>query len=224
MRWTSNGRQIDPTGLALSAAAKAFEPVLRHAIRVCRERQATRVSSSGQADLLSRSLDETLGRLIKGFVEQSWWRSLLDAVEQPFVAPDFLQNPTLQDWLSHKGVQEDLKLEAREQILGTKTKDANREVRLRPAYTEITGEREELANGPINVVVNILVAGYLASLSSQHEPVVAIIQASHADTSEDIARLEKKIDALPPKLDSRLEDRIVTKAHTERAAASLAIF
>ena len=215
--------RLDPTGLALSAAAKAFEPVLRHAIRVCRERQATRVSSSGQADLLSRSLDETLGRLIKGFVEQSWWRSLLDAVEQPFVAPDFLQNPTLQDWLSHKGVQEDLKLEAREQILGTKNKDANREVRLRSAYTEITGEREELANGPINVVVNILVAGYLASLSSQHEPVVAIIQASHADTSEDIAQLGKKIDALSPKLDSRLEDRIVTKAHTERAAARLAI-
>lgn len=215
--------EIDPTGLPLSAAAKVLEPVLRHAIRVYRERQAARVSSSGQADLLSRSLDETLGRLIKGFVEPSWWQSLLDAVERPLVAPDFLQYPALQAWLSHKSVQEDLKLEAREQILGTETTDSNRQVRLQSAYTEITGEREELANGPITVVVSILVAGYLASLSSQLKPVVAIIQASRADTSEDIARIEKKIDAFSPKLDSRLEDRIVTKAHTERAAARLAI-
>ena len=75
-----------------------------------------------------------------------------------------------------------------------------------------------MAKGPIDVVVYVLVAGYVVSLSSQVKPVVAIFQASHADTSENLARIEKKIDYL-----NRLEDPTVTKTHTTLAEARLSI-
>jgi hypothetical protein len=209
--------------MSLSAAAKVLEPAMRHAIRVYRERETAHVPSSGQSDLLDQSLDETLGRLVKGFQDPSWWQRLLDAVEQPFVAPDFLQIPTLQAWLSYSSVQEDLKAEARQQILRTETKDTNRQIRLRSAYAEITGEREELANGPINVVVSVLVAGFVASLSSQLKPVVAIVQAVGAATKEDLAQIKEKLDVLSANLDFRSEDKLVTKAHTDIATERLRI-
>jgi len=209
-------------GVSLSAAARTLEPVLRHATRVYRERQAVRVPSAAQSDLLDNSFNETLSRLLTGRVESSWWQSLLAAIEQPLVASDFLQNPALQDWLSRGGIQEDLKAEARQEILGAENKNAERRVRLRSAYANITGERKELANGPISIVVGVLVAGYLASLSSQLTPVVAIVQASHADTKEDLTQIKKTLDALAPQL-AGSEDKIVTKAHTHMAAERLNI-
>lgn len=213
--------EVDPTAITLSAAAKALEPVLRHAIRVCRERQAARVPYSGEGDLLDRSLQETLGRLVKGTVEDSWWRSLLDALEQPLVAPDFLQKPSLQDWLAYKAIQEDIKAEARTRILGVDSEDPKRQARLKSAYADITGEREELANGPIKVVVDVLVAGYVASLSPHLVPVAALIQASSTDTRENFQRVQTTLDAFAARIGG-LEDPFVTKAHTETAEARLA--
>ena len=83
--------KANPIGLTLSALAKVLEPTVRHANRVYRERQAARGTSLVKPDLLEQSFEETLGRLIKSKVEESWWRSLLNAFEQQFVAPDFLK-------------------------------------------------------------------------------------------------------------------------------------
>jgi hypothetical protein len=208
-------KSVDFPSITLSGLAKVLAPTLQHANRVYRERQAARGPTLQTSNLLDESFEETLGRLIKGEVEESWWRHLLNAIEQQFVAPDFLQNPGLQDWLSYESIQEDFKAEARRQILGTERIDAIRHLRLRSRYSEITGERAELASGPIDAVVSILIAGYVASLSSQVKPVVAMIQASHADTIENLARIEKKIDL------NRLEDPTVTKTHTNLTEARL---
>jgi hypothetical protein len=205
---------MDTADTTLAAAAKILEPTLRHAIRVYRERQAARVPLSVKSDLLDQRLEETLGRLVKGNTEESWWRSTLEALEQPFVAPDFLRKPAVQDWLAREAVQEDIKAEARTRILGSDSQDPERQARLKSAYSDVTGEREEFAKAPIEVVINVLVAGYIASLSRDQAPIAALVQAVNEN-------VETKLESIAAKI-SGLEDPLVTKVHTEAAKARLA--
>ncbi len=59
----------------------------------------------GENDLLEKGLDETLGRLCQGNVDDAWWRNVLDRIEHKYVAPDFLRKPALQEWLADEQVQ-----------------------------------------------------------------------------------------------------------------------
>ena len=64
----------------LSTAAEILRPVVeaasRHIRRVYQERQAGQMPFSVPNDLLERGLDETLGRLRGGNVDDAWWRTL----------------------------------------------------------------------------------------------------------------------------------------------------
>ena len=181
------GFVIPPESLA--AATKALEPAFRHALRVYRERQAARLAVPPTADLLTPILDDTLRRILGGSIDDPWWQRLLNVIEQPLVSPDILRGATVQEWLAKPGVQEDLKSGARALLLGSDHLESDLERRLSQGYSEATGERQELAKGPINFLTGILVAGYIASIPDAQKGVAGMVQAAAIESRQNFEHL-----------------------------------
>ena len=94
----------------LASVARALWPHLR---RVYQERQAGQMPFSVDTDVLEHGVDATLDRLCGGNIDETWWHNLLNRIGHPFVAPDFLRMPALQEWLADGQVQSDVKALAR---------------------------------------------------------------------------------------------------------------
>jgi hypothetical protein len=169
---------------------------------------------SGGNDLLERGINDTLDRLRRGNVDDTWWLNLLDCVEHPFVAPDFLRRPALQEWLAEEQVQGDFKALARNRIMGADTDEPETWIRLRRAYAESTGEDERLADGPIMVVIAILAAGYLGSIVPQLQPIAGMLQAGTQENREQFGAVRRRLNELGP-------DHYVVVAHSEQAGREL---
>jgi hypothetical protein len=206
--------------IPLSAVAKPLVSVAQairpHLQRVYRERQAGQMPFGGSNDLMEQGIDATFGRLRGGNVDDTWWHNLLNSIGHQLVAPDFLRMPALQEWLIDEQVQSDFKALARERIMGANTDDSKTWTRLRRAYAAITGENELLADGPIEVVLAILAAGYLGSITPQLQPIAGMIQASAQENREQFGAVYRKINELSP-------DHLVVVAHSEYAERELSL-
>jgi hypothetical protein len=191
--------------------------------RVYRERQAGQMPFAGGIDLLERGLDETLGRLRGGNVDNlnTWWQNLLDRIGHQFIAPDFLHKPALQEWLANEQVQTDFKALARDRIMGAGIDTPEARVRLQQAYSNSTGEDERLAHGPINVVLAILAAGYLSSVDPTLQPIAGMIQASARENRERFQREEEQFGDVHRRLEELGPDHYVVQAHSEQAEREL---
>lgn len=158
----------------LLSVAQAVWPYLR---RVRKERQAGRMPFTESGNLMDKCLYETLSRLCRGSVDESWWRTVLGCIEHRYVAPDFLRSPALQDWLARDAVRTDAKALARARIMGADSDSEDVKERLRATYSECTGEDTRLADGPIEVVIAVFAAGYFAEMSSGEKAIAAMVQA-----------------------------------------------
>ena len=156
-------------------------------------------------------LDKTLDRLRGGRIEEAWWRGVLDWLGQKYVAPDFLGKPALQEWLADKQVGDDLKAIARARIMGGDGQGSEVHDRLAHSYSNRTGEAAHLARGPIDVTVAILVAGYIASIPPEQQPLAGMFQ-----------ELTSRFDRLEMNRMSALTDPITRKVHTDYAKTELA--
>jgi hypothetical protein len=183
---------------------------------VYRERQAGQLPFGGGNDLLEQGLDETMSRLRGGNVDANWWQNLLNRLGHEFVAPDFLRKPALQEWLADEEVQRDTKALARARIMGADIDDPEARIRLRRAYANSTGENERLANGPIDVVLAILAAGYFGSIDPPVQPLAGMIQASTQENREQFDAVQERLRELGP-------DHYVVEAHSERAERELSL-
>jgi len=164
----------------LSVAGAIWPPVRS----VYRERQAAQMPFGGGNDLLAQALDETMSRLRGGNVDDAWWRKLLDRIGHQLVAPDFLRKPALQEWLADAEVQRDTKALARARVMGADTDDLEARMRLRRAYAHSTVDHERLADGPIEVVLAILSARYLASIDPSLQPIDVAARNGSASGSQ----------------------------------------
>ena len=191
-----------------SVAKAAFTQVSRlHA-----ERQAGRESTN--SPLMESNLDQTLDRLRGGKVEDSWWRRTLDRLGHQYIAPDFLTNPALREWLADTHVADDLKVLAKTLIMGGPDSDLEIRGRLAHSYSNRTGEANQLADGPIEVTVAILVAGYIASIPPDQRALAGMFQQMFGSVHERFDRLEET------RL-SALRDPIIPQAHTDQAEKEL---
>ena len=202
--------------LTLSALAARLLPVARAALKAVSrpnaERRAGRTPAS--SNLMEKNLDQTLGRLRGGKIEDSWWRKVLDRIAQEYIAPDFLTKPALQEWLAEEQVADGLKALARAKIMGRDGRDPEVRELLANSYSTRTGEAGRFAQGPIDVVVGILVAGYIASISSDDRPMAGMIQ-------ELSGHLDERFDQLEGARRSALADAITQKTHTDHAEQEL---
>ena len=190
---------------------KALAPVVR---QLRAERQAGADSASVKTALLDGPLEETLSRLHNIEAHDTWWRELLQRAQSEYVRPDYLAKLSIRDWLSEASVRDDMKTLARAMLLpGTVDQDAI-SARLAERYAHYTGEAVPLATGPIEAIVNILLAGSLARGTKGDLLVAGLIQESHQQVSAHLETIEAKIGELGP-------DEIVTQTHTEKCRGVL---
>ncbi len=158
--------------------------------------------------------NKILERLQGGNIDDAWWSSLLHRLGQKYIAPEFLKKPTLQEWLAEDHVADDLKVLATALIMNSASNDASTRARIAQSYSNRTGEARCLADGPIDVVVAILVAGYIASIGSDQHPIAGMVQ----QVSKQVSEISEQLDEIRP---SVFTDPIIQQAHTEKADQEL---
>ena len=202
---------IEPSLSALTSFLRPFvTKVFNHARRLSAERQASQVPLTQPSAIMDESLNETLTRIRGGQIDSGWWMSLLDRIEQQYIAPDFLTKPVLREWLQEDSVANDLKTIATWRIMETAEDEAVLRDRLAQSYSNKTGEAPYLAAGSIDVVVAILVAGYIAEIHPDQHALAGMVQAG-------FSRLDERLDNLSQSK-SWNTDPITSKAHTDYAA------
>jgi len=210
---------------SISAIAKTLLPVVKvlspKLRRLYQERKAASMPIGDTSDLLEKGMDKTLDRLTGGKDIDEWWKRLLDKIGHEYISPEFLRIQAVKEWLSNPQVQKDIKLLAREQIMGKKDHDQYTFHRLRKTYADKTGEDERLANGPIDVIVAIIAAGYFGSLDPETEPLAGMVQdhdreskKAHQELRDGQKLIEKEIKKLGP-------DRYVVESHNRLAQQEL---
>ena len=181
----------------LSVLAKGLLPLVRAVRgpvrRLRAERRAADDGSAGPVDLMRGLLLETLGRLQGGQVDDAWWHRILDRLGQEHIAPDFLKIPAVQAWLRIEAVEEGIVAMAKAYVMGT-TDEGEPDIRkrLRACYADVTGDAEHQAEGPIDVVVAVLAAGYVAAIPRDQQPTAGMIQ----QVDEGVRRANAKLDDL----------------------------
>ena len=202
---------------SLSAAASLLPfvtSVFGHARRLSAERQASQAPLAPSSAIMDELLNETLNRIRGGNIDSPWWRNLLDRFSQEYVTPDFLRKPALQEWLEENRVTNELKTIATWRIIGTDRDEAALRDRLAQSYSHRTGEALHLAAGPIDVVVAILVAGYIEAIPPDQRAVAGMMQTGLSRIDDRLDRFHKSI--------SPTNDPITRRAHTECADKELA--
>lgn len=177
---------------SLSGSAAVLRPIARAALAYASRLRAERAAgqSSVRSQLLEGNLNETLARLQGGRIEYSWWSNVLARIGQEYIAPDFLRKPSLQEWLGDEDIAEHLKAFATDIIMAGTGLDAERRIRLTESYSNHTGEASQLAEGPIEVVIAILVAGYIASIPKDQRPIAGMFQELYGHFNQRFDDLE----------------------------------
>ena len=205
----------DPTLSALTLPLKPFvKAALTRTRQLHAERQAGQASFQGSTNFMDRILNETLDRLQGGNIDDTWWSRLLHQLGQQYIAPDFLKQPALQEWLAEEPVADDLKTLASAQIMDCAHENEETRTRLSQSYSDRTGESPQLANEPIDTIVAILAAGYIASVPPDQRPTVGMLQELSGQFNERFDHLEE---ASP----FTLTNPILQQAHTEKADQGL---
>lgn len=204
----------EPSLSVLAATLRPFlDSVNREWIRLRAERESSRIPFSRPTALLDEELTKTLNRIRQVDSDSGWWRSLLDSLGHKFITPDFLTKPALREWLAEEEVSRDLKLLATGWIIGSDGDETVIRERLAKRYAEKTGELEQLASGPIDVVIAVLVAGYVSSIPGEQRALAGMLQAGNERVVAAVEGVERSL--------SGREDSLARRFHTEIAEREL---
>ncbi len=182
-----------PTDQLLSAAATTLRPFARRVWRLSSERRAAVPKLRTPHDIIEDLLDQTLHRLRKGDIDDVWWKRILTHFAHNYITPDFLQKPALRGWLADHRVAVAFKALATHLIATGTAHDGEYPNVLVESYSSHTGEASHLATVPIEVVLAVLVAGYIASVPADQRASFGVIQAGNTFNQEGFARLENLI-------------------------------
>ena len=153
-------------------------PALKYRSKLVAKKNAGENPLSIQTNSLDKILNETLANLLSASIDDTWWRAISNFIVHKYVSPEPLKTPALQDWLSDESVKTDLKKIAQIQVLNLDLDYSEEINNLSSKYSEITGENENFAEHPIELVLAILFAGYFSRLDDSGQALLAAIQAS----------------------------------------------
>ena len=205
----------DPSLSFLVSLLRPFvQTVTRCVARLHAERQAGQMPTGLSSSLLENLLNQTLDRLRGGNIEGPWWSDLLTRLGQEYIAPEFLKKPALQEWLAEDQVSGDLKALAITRIMGSDRDDEKTRSRLAQSYAERTGETLKHADGPIDVVVAILIAGHIASVPPDQHSTAGMVQ----EVFKQVRGIAKQLHGIQS---SGFTDPITQQTHTEKAIQEL---
>ena len=198
----------------LSGIVKPFiRRLIRHIGRLRSERQASQVPISQPVDLMEEPLDETLDRLRGGNIDNPWWENILDRIEQPYIAPDFLCTPDLREWLSDNTNIKNIKQFVKTRINGCPD-DTKLYSELIGSYSVLIEEDRELAKEIIDVLVEILSAGYSAAIPDEQRPLAAMVQSLPG-------HINQRFDNLESQISKQGIDPVTQRSHTDNANQEL---
>ena len=204
----------EPSLSSLSATLQPLaKDVFKFVSRLHAERHAGRIPITPPPSLMDDLLTGTLNRICREDANSGWWRNLLDYFGHQYITPDFLKEPALQEWLEEEEVRNDLKQLATGLIMDTGLDDVVIRERLAESYSNHTSEVQQLANGPIDVVTAILVAGYRKTIPDDQKALAGMVQTGTAQTEASIERLGQ---SLPSHVDP-----ITRLSHTESVTKEL---
>lgn len=168
---------------ALSEPVMSIGSALAPVIKKLRAERRAANSARIDTQLLEGLLDDTLSRLHNIAAHDVWWRDLLRRAASQYVRPEYLEKPAIREWLSESAVRDDLKLLTRIQLLPGASEEASIKARLADRYSAYTGEAAPLAAGPVDAIVNILLAGALAPASKSDLLLAGLVRVCQADDS-----------------------------------------
>ena len=125
---------------------------------------------------MESNFNQTLDRLKGGNIEDAWWRKVLDKIGHTYIAPEFLKKKALHEWLADSTVAGHLRTLAKEIVMGKTGGMPEIRGRLADRCSDITRENRQDAAHVVDVVVAVLVAGYIASISPDLRPVAGMLQ------------------------------------------------
>ena len=205
---------IDLSSLFASSLKSFGNAVRKRVSRLRNERQAGLTLGIESTDMMDQIFNSTLNRLRGGGAEDNWLQNILNRLEKPYISPEFLKKPALQKWLFDEHTVADLKILSRARLITGIEDDVKIRNRLAESYSKITGEDKRFAEKPINVILNILVAGCKSSISPDQYALVGMIQAHARNT---VVRNEAQETFIP----NVISDPITQKAHTDEANTAL---
>ena len=201
-----------PEPLISSIVVSSFKPitkkVFRLASRIYAERKANKANIP--QEFLDDILKETLERLRGTSVDRNWWQKVCNGIAHELMTPEFIRKPALQEWLSDESVTKDLVSLAKAIVMGRQNISSEPRTRLAKSYSMKTGEIEKFANGPIDVLLSILVSGLIVSIPDDQRVTIGMIQESKNMILE-------RFDDLENKSNQTIPDSITQKAHTNEA-------
>ena len=171
-----------------------LRPVLSAATQQVKRLNAERsgVRPTYNSSLLEHTIDDTLNRIRRGKVTDTWWQHLLAIIGHKYVAPDFLKVHAIREWLSQEDVAKDFRILATDLVMGEYIERSEERERLADEYSSYTGEDRRRAHGPIDVVTGILVAGYLSAIPANQRALAGMLQQVHGSLNERLDNLEEK--------------------------------
>jgi hypothetical protein len=203
---------LSTLGKPLISIGTALAPLVK---QLRAERQAGANSTHVKAALLDAALEKTLNRLHDIEAHDTWWGELLQRAETKYVRPDYLAKPSIRDWLSEAAVRDDLKTLGLAALLPPSGDQAAIIARVADRYAHHTGEAAPLATGPIQAIVNILLAGTLAPGTKGDFVVAGLVQQSYKQMNARLDTIEGKIGALS-------SNDLVIQAHAEKCERAAA--
>lgn len=172
-----------------------------------RERQAGRTPFPAKSDILEKIFEETYSHICTSSFDEAWWRSFTMKLTQVYIAPDFLKDITVQNWLSIPRNKHDFFNLASGRLLNDERLDSEVRKRLSNSFQEITGESEAKSIKPIIAVLNILLAGYFSSLDKPGFAVLGFIQTDANIKDEQLNEIIVKIDRISDKVSGDVVNR-----------------
>lgn len=172
------------------AIGKAWEAVKPKVLTRHKVVKAERAAYESGVDLtleMQKSFSETYGRLLGGATDDPELNKRVAIVERTFFVPPFLKTPTMSEWLSGGDVRAAFFEIAKRKCL-QRQEDTLLRKNLAEWYSVRTGERQELADGAINAVVDGLVSGYRARFEDQSKLVVETVSAKVEDVQQGLSQ------------------------------------
>jgi hypothetical protein len=155
--------------LLLATAKAVAAPAMQQGRRLRAQRQAASGAAVPKPDRIAVCLDETIGALTGRATKPSWWQIAVAKAQQTAINPDAIfRGQSLWAWLDDPQVRGALRTLATRRLDGQSQSDADETdlALLASRYEEIVGDAGAGARGIIDVVLDMVVAGVQADLTT----------------------------------------------------------
>ncbi len=185
--------------IALAFAKSLVLAPINYMGRLFAERKAARQTINPA--LLDEPIASSYARVSSASPQPGWWQAVSAAAGRAIVRPSFLAKLAVQDWLAEAAVADAFKKLTKLQIVGGDTKSSPQRAYLAQRYSDFTGEKAAFAHGPIDRLIQVLVAGCSYSLSPSDRFIAGAFQELYG-------KLNQRFDALEADRDAELHEAI----------------